>query len=143
VAAAPGFVRRPAAVPTFVYGGRLAPVKGIDLLLRAFARVVDAIPEARLRIYGDGQDRAPLVALSTRLGLDDVVEWQFGMRKEWMEDITDAWAVVVPSRFREPLGLVAIEAILRGLPVIAADGGGLRASVRRAAGRWVGSRPCP
>jgi glycosyltransferase involved in cell wall biosynthesis len=121
--------RRPDPVPTFAYGGRLAPVKGVDVLLRAFARVRTERPAARLRISGDGPDRAALQRLASELRLDGHVEWDFAMRPDWLDSIGRAWAVVVPSLFREPLGLVAIEAIVRGVPVIASDGGGLAETV--------------
>jgi glycosyltransferase involved in cell wall biosynthesis len=51
------------------------------------------------------------------------------MTPRWADHIGDAWAAVAPSLFREPLGLVAIEAIVRGIPVIATDGGGFRDTV--------------
>ena len=48
----------------------------------------------------------------------------------WWRAAGGAWAVVVPSVWEEPLGLVAIEAIVRRIPVIASDSGGLRETVR-------------
>jgi glycosyltransferase involved in cell wall biosynthesis len=129
--AGPGsaFERRRADDPTFVFGGRFAPVKGVDVLLRAFARVRAARPDARLRLYGDGPDRAPLMQLCDALGLADSVTWTGGMVRDWADRIGDAWAVVAPSTFPEPFGLVAVESIVRGIPVIATDGGGFQDTV--------------
>ncbi len=127
--ARPGFRRRPAAAPTFVYAGRLAPVKGVDLLLYAFARLGREHGDARLRIRGDGPERDPLLALSARLGLEDRVSFEISMEPDWEEMLEDAWALVAPSLYREPLGLVAIEALMHHVPVIASEDVGLAETV--------------
>jgi glycosyltransferase involved in cell wall biosynthesis len=123
-----GWRRAPAAEPTFVYAGRLAPVKGLDLLLRAFARLRDRHPQARLRICGDGVERAAVAARIGELGLTGAATLK-PMRWEWTADLADAWALVAPSLYREPLGLVAIEAIVRGVPVVASADGGFAETV--------------
>ena len=47
--------------------------------------------------------------------------------QEQLDDLmAEAWAVVVPSVWAEPFGLVALDAIVRGIPVVASDAGGLR-----------------
>jgi glycosyltransferase involved in cell wall biosynthesis len=123
-----GFLRRPSADPTFVYGGRLAPVKGVDVLLRAFARLHTKVPRARLRVVGDGPERRRLIRLATAIGLDEGVSF-IRMSSGWVRELEPAWALVVPSVYREPLGFVAIEAIVHGVPVIATNGGGLAETV--------------
>lgn len=120
---------RRAPHPVFVYGGRLDPEKGVDGLIRAFARLRRTRPEAELRICGDGRDRADLERLAAELSCP--VEFIPGMLgQDWWRAAPGAWAVVVPSLWEEPLGLVPIEAILRRVPVIASDSGGLRETVR-------------
>ncbi len=120
------FPRRPASSPTFVTCGRLDTEKGVDLLLRAFARLVAKYPEARLRILGDGPLRESLETLAARLNLTTSVTFFGWMQTEGIEAaLVDAWALVVPSIWAEPLGLVAIEAIVRRVPVIASASGGL------------------
>jgi glycosyltransferase involved in cell wall biosynthesis len=122
----PGFRRAPAREPTFVYCGRLDPTKGIDLLLRAFACLRTLAPAASLRIVGRGSERPMLENLASALGLAHVVEFRGWVAPGEVEhELTDAWALVVPSRWAEPLGLVALEAIARGVPVIASGSGGL------------------
>jgi glycosyltransferase involved in cell wall biosynthesis len=125
---APGYERRRAATPTFAYGGRFAWVKGVDDLLHAFAVVRERFPDAQLRLYGDGPEREALMRVAADLRLGGVT-WNVGMVPGWADKIGDAWSAVLPSRFREPLGLVAIESIVRRVPVIATDGGGFRESV--------------
>lgn len=121
----PGFRRVPAAEPLFVFCGRLDVEKGLPLLLRAFARLRGAVPAARLRIVGRGPQRPVLDRLTAELGLRDAVTFRGWIAPAEVErELEDAWALVAPSLWAEPLGLVAIEAIVRGVPVIAsADGG--------------------
>lgn len=126
----PGFGRVPAARPTFVFAGRLVREKGVDVLLRAFARVRERVPDARLDVVGEGPDRAALQRQARDLGLGTAVRFAGELEAEDMEArLAPAWAVVVPSRWAEPFGLVAVEAIARGVPVVASAVGGLAETV--------------
>jgi glycosyltransferase involved in cell wall biosynthesis len=126
----PSFRRAPAPDPVFVLLGRLAEQKGIFSLLRAFARLHAELPGARLRFVGDGPDREALARAIAERALDGAVElvgWKSPERlEEWLRD---AWALVAPTLGPEPLGMVAIEAILRDLPVVATANGGFLESV--------------
>ena len=119
------FVRRPSADPLFLYAGRLAPVKGLDVLLDAFTEVRRSIPGARLRIVGDGPLRDQVLRRTGELGLEASVDFNLDMARDWHSELERVWAAVVPSVYREPLGLVAVEAIAHGVPVIASGEGGL------------------
>jgi glycosyltransferase involved in cell wall biosynthesis len=122
----PGFRRAPASEPLFVYTGRLDVNKGLVLLLRAFARLRVAVPSARLRIVGTGSQGPLLEQLVVTLGLNGAVDFRGWVAPADVEqELSDAWAAVVPSLWAEPLGLVAAEAIVRGVPVIASASGGL------------------
>ena len=126
--AAPGrsFSRRPAAHPLFVYCGRLDRTKGLPLLLHAFARLRTTVPAAQLRIVGAGPERAMLEQLVQTLDLSSAVTFRGWVAPAEVEgELVDAWSVVVPSLWAEPLGLVALEAVVRGVPVIASGRGGL------------------
>jgi glycosyltransferase involved in cell wall biosynthesis len=125
----PSFRRHPGVDPHFVYAGRLAPVKGLDLLLGAFAELRREQPAARLTICGDGRSREAVIAEAEGLGIRSAVDFVLGMPRDWTLRLEDAWALVAPSRYREPLGIVAIEAIVRDVPVIAAGDGGFAESV--------------
>ncbi len=125
-----GFRREPSAHPTFVYSGRLDRTKGLPLLLRAFAHARRSAPTAALRIVGAGPDRSALEELTRTLGLESAVTFRGWIAPDAVEqELTDAWAAVVPSQWAEPLGLVALEAIVRGIPVIASAAGGLGETV--------------
>lgn len=106
---------------TLLFLGRLVPVKGVDLLMRAVASVR---PRVRLRIAGDGPERTRLRALARELGIDAVFEgWVRGERKEALLRSCDA--LVVPSRPADGLPTVLFEARARGIPIIATRAGAI------------------
>lgn len=121
----PGFRHVPAAAPSFVYCGRLSREKGVDLLIRAFARLAGSAADARLRIVGDGPQRLALQTLVDSLGArQQVALTGYGSAGDVERELSGAWALVAPSLWAEPYGLVAVEAMVRRVPVIAsADGG--------------------
>jgi len=124
------FGRVPADHPLFVYCGRLSVEKGVPLLVRAFARLHAAHPRARLRIVGEGRERPSLDGMVRTLGLGESVTFTGWLPASGVEqELTDAWALVAPSLWAEPLGFVALEAIVRRVPVIASRAGGLGETV--------------
>lgn len=125
----PAAVRDPDPDPLFVYAGRLAEVKGLYELLDAFAGLRRRHPAARLQVYGEGVLRGELLNRSRRLGLAGAVRFSASMSDTWTEALRSAWALVAPSTYREPLGLVAVEAIARGVPVVASREGGFGETV--------------
>jgi len=114
------------AKPVAVFAGRLVPEKGVDLLLHAFAIVARDLPEARLLLAGDGPERGTLTALAEKLKISRQVTFLGHLSKSDMErKFAPAWVQVVPSRWAEPFGLVAVEAMMRATAVIASRMGGL------------------
>jgi glycosyltransferase involved in cell wall biosynthesis len=127
---AAGYARRPASTPTFVYLGRLSREKGVDVLIRAFGVVSSRHPAARLRIVGDGPMHNELERLAASVGLASNIDFRRRVPPDDVDALlADAWALVAPSVWAEPYGLVAPEAILRGVPVIATRRGGFADSV--------------
>jgi glycosyltransferase involved in cell wall biosynthesis len=126
----PAFRRAPAPSPTFVYCGRLVREKGVTVLLRSFAQLRQTTPTARLRIVGGGSERAELERLAAALAVTDAVSFTGWVEPAHVEhQLVDAWALVAPSLWAEPFGLVAPEAIVRGVPVIASRAGGFAETV--------------
>ncbi len=110
---------------SILFVGRLVPQKGIDVLLRAFGAVLRRLPEARLVVAGDGELQIYFERLTRRLGFPHRVSfesWQTG--SSLLRLYHEAQVVVVPSWY-EPFGIVALEAMACGCPVIASRVGGL------------------
>lgn len=97
-----------------LFVGRLAPEKGLDVLLEAWASID---PQIALKIAGEGDVPSDLpsnVEVLGKLELNDVHD---AMRK--------AMCLVMPGSWPEPFGRVAVEAFAHGTPVIASDVGGI------------------
>ncbi|MGI8995336.1 MAG: glycosyltransferase family 4 protein [Pyrinomonadaceae bacterium] len=119
------------STPTIVFAGRLAPEKGVDALVRAFAQVVLCIPGARLLLAGDGPESARIQELVDELKLSTHVALLGHLPAAKMErHFAAAWVQAVPSRWAEPFGVSAVEAMMRGTAVVASASGGLAEIVR-------------
>ncbi len=103
----------------FLFVGRLVPYKGLDVLLDALTRV----PEAELVIVGEGPLQSSLVAQAAGLDITRRVHFAGPMDQTGVADhLTRARALVLPSvDASETFGLVQLEAMAAGVPVIASD----------------------
>ncbi|MEM1340773.1 MAG: glycosyltransferase [Pseudomonadota bacterium] len=99
-----------------VFVGRLAPVKGLRVLLTALTHLPDR-DDIRLTIVGDGSERAALEALAAPLGTR-VRFTGYQSQEEVAQILASAHAFVLPS-FAEGVPVVLMEAMASGLPVIA------------------------
>ena len=116
-----------ASTPMFTYLGRLKRYKGIEIAVRAFARL--AHPTARLDIAGTGDHRPALEALVRLLDLGDRVRFLgFITEEEKLALLRRSWALVFASP-KEGWGITNLEAAACGTPVIASASPGLRESV--------------
>jgi len=103
--------------------GRLVPIKRLDRLVRAFARVAALRTDARLYLVGDGSERAALKALVAEHGLSGQTTFA-----GWSTDTPRWYAssdVIVLTSEREGTPLAVIEAAAAGRPVVAVDVGGV------------------
>jgi len=107
--------------PRLLCVGRLIPIKGHDVLLRAVARARRVVRELTLDIAGSGPLEAELRSQAAELGLDGAVRF---LGQVSSVPYTESAVVVVPS-LGEGFGMVALEAMERGRPVLASDVGGL------------------
>jgi len=107
--------------------GRIAPWKGQDVFLRAFAR---AFPHGETQaviigsaLFGEDEYAASLHTLSERLGITERVEF-VGFTSDIWSELAHLSVLVHASVIPEPFGQVVIEGMAAGLPVIACDAGG-------------------
>ncbi len=109
--------------PRFVFLGRLVPQKGVDWFLKAAARM-DA--PFHLDIAGEGYERTALEKLAARLGIANRVTFHGWVEADQAEGLLRAArAVVFPSVWHEPAGLVSLEAAAAGRALIGGRVGGL------------------
>ncbi|MGW1026472.1 glycosyltransferase family 4 protein [Streptomyces sp. NPDC002577] len=102
-----------------VAAGRLFPQKGFDMLIPAWARLVEKYPDWQLRIYGSGEKKAELRALIEEHHLYNHV-FLMGHTDRLDDELAKASLYVLSSRF-EGLPMVMIEAMSHALPVVAFD----------------------
>ena len=117
----------PAAGPVVVTVSRLVPAKGLDVMLRAWRIVADAVPAAHLVIVGDGPLRDECAAASRALGLADSVVL-LGSRPDVPEILRRSHVYVSSSR-TEGMSNALLEGLASGLPLVATRVGGAEDTV--------------
>jgi len=111
--------RLPAGRPLVTYVGRVAHEKNIEFLVRMFVRVREHVPEALLVIAGEGPAREPLRRLVAGLGLESDVHFAGYLdRNTTLLDCYAAAAVFVFASRTETQGLVLLEAMAQGAPIV-------------------------
>jgi glycosyltransferase involved in cell wall biosynthesis len=117
--------------------GNLIPIKGHALLLRAFARVVESVPDCRLEIFGDGPERTHLVRLARELGIDGRVRFHGRQSREAIAEAMRRSAIfALPSSY-EGLGCVYLEAMASGKPAIGCRGQGIEEIIEHGGNGFV------
>lgn len=106
--------------------GRLAPEKNWDTLVRAFAKVHQEHLETRLVLIGDGAAKPTLEELAAELGVSERVTFTGALPFQEVPRYLKAADVFAFASVTETQGLVTIEAMAAGLPVVAVDGPGTR-----------------
>ena len=106
-----------------LFVGQVIRGKGVDLMLKALAKVAGPW---NATIVGTGNHLAECRQLASKLKISDSVVFTGRVDHEKLESYyAAATLVVVPSRWPEPFGMVGIEAMARGRPVVAFDTGGI------------------
>jgi glycosyltransferase involved in cell wall biosynthesis len=113
-----------------VFLGRLVSDKGVDLLLDALALLAEEGLRPGLSVIGGGPEATALREQVERLGLSGQVRF-LGVRtgEELVEILNRHRILVVPSRYHEPFGIVALEGIACGCVVVGSEGGGLKQAI--------------
>ncbi len=105
--------------------GRLVPERGLDLLIRATARLRG---DWSLTVVGTGPEQQELEALAEKVGIGSRVRWLGGMPRHWLESVWPTLdCVVLPARttqrWVEPVGQALLDAMAQGLPVVGTESG--------------------
>ena len=116
--------------PEVLFVGRLVERKGVEVLVRAVARLAGH-RRVRLTVVGEGESRGPIAATVEEVGAGEFVTLTGRLSQEQLIDAyRRADVFVLPAVFdskgdTEGLGVVLIEALCMGLPVVGADVGGI------------------
>lgn len=125
--------------PLVLYVGRIEPLKGLDVLIRAFAVLKADISNAKLMIVGGTNDKSDketaaeirrLRALAYSLGVLDDVNFCGPKPQEELPYYYRSADICVVSSYYESFGMAALEAIACGIPIVASRVGGLQSTVR-------------
>lgn len=123
-----GFVAQPSlpARKTIGIVARLVPIKGVDLVMPAFAKVLSKHPDCELLIVGDGKEHPAMERQQSELGIEsDKVIWVGSIEHRKLDEYYAQMSIVwMPSR-SEGFGLSAIEAMAHGRAIVASATGGL------------------
>ena len=109
-----------------IYPGTLNWHQGIDIAIKAFARIKDQVPEGELHMYGGGNDQGSFERLASTLDLHDRVLFKAGVPVEKIaEAMANADLGIEPKRnygfANEALSMKILEYMAAGIPVIASD----------------------
>ena len=115
----------PGSAPVAGFVGRLDREKHVDELVRALPLVRETLPEARLVVVGDGEERMRLHAAARAAGVGHAVVFTGRITDEEIPDVYAALDVFVNAGTAELQSLVTLEAMATGKPVVAVDAGAL------------------
>jgi 1,2-diacylglycerol 3-alpha-glucosyltransferase len=117
----------PLDAPMLVYVGRLAPEKNLDYLVSACLDVLEEVPHAHLVVAGDGQHRDHLPELAEARGYGgERVHFTGKVVGKNLVDLYAAGTLFVFASKTETQGMVVLEALTAGTPVVALDANGVR-----------------
>lgn len=117
----PATERVPRKEFTFLVVAGLSVVKGLDVLLEAFRRLIEHYPYARLRIGGDGDQRQNLEMLTQKYGLQNQINFLGNLDRQGVKnEMQHADCLVLSSRI-EAMPVVIIEAMACGIPIVATE----------------------
>lgn len=112
-------------VATIGIVSRLEKIKGMDMVIPAFAMVHEQHPEVKLIVVGDGSLKEQMQAQAHELGIWDSVEWAGRQPQEELYKWYGRMDIVLMPSHSEGFGLTAIEAMANGCVVVASNTGGL------------------
>lgn len=120
-----------------LYVGQFLYLKGMHLGLPAFSRLLKVVPEARLTMIGEGPERGRWQQLAERLGISASVEWLPWLQRTELTGYYRSHHVMLFPSLHDPGGMVVLESLAEGLPVVSLDIGGPGVLVTKDCGRVI------
>lgn len=129
-----------------LYVGRIEKLKGLDILLNTMAQLEDTTDTKLLIVGGkleDDDELNRLKSLTIQLGIEDKVTFMGSVNQEYLPDFYSAADVFVLPSYYESFGLVALEAMACGTPVVVSRVGGLKTFIRNGETGYLIPWRCP
>ena len=104
-----------------IFVGSLRPVKGADYLIKAMEKIVQQRKDIRLFLIGDGEERDNLIKLSKDLKIEKHINFIGQVPNLEVQKYMKASDIFVLSSISESFGIVNLEAMAAGLPIVATD----------------------
>ena len=128
---------KPRETKRILFVGRLMEVKGVDVLIKAFSKFLenDSLSDYALDIVGDGPELDSLLHLARQEQIEEKIVFHGSKQRNEIADFyANADLFVLPSKTtalgeKEGLGLVVLEAMMSGVPVIGTDCGGIKETI--------------
>lgn len=115
---------------TCLYVGGLRPVKGVEFIIRAIPYVLKRLPKTKFILVGDGPSRKDIEQLITKIGVSRSVQLEGRVSREKLLAYYQKADIFLMPSLNEPQGIVALEAMACGLPVVGSNVGGIPEMVR-------------
>jgi glycosyltransferase involved in cell wall biosynthesis len=122
---------------SILYAGQFIDYKGMHLGLRAFAQCLEAVPRARLTMIGHGPVERRWRKLAEDLGIAANVDWKPWQDRQMMAQVYASHDVLLFPALHDSGGMVVLEAMSQGLPVVCLKLGGPGTLVNDSCGRAV------
>jgi glycosyltransferase involved in cell wall biosynthesis len=108
-----------------LYVGRLEPVKGIDYIIKSAPIILEKYPKSKFIVVGEGGFKDKLVKMAQSNGSKDSIFFTGFLKDKALDRlILSSDIFTIPSIY-EPFGIVALEAMAAGIPIVASNVGGL------------------
>lgn len=120
-----------------LYAGRFVDYKGMNFGLRGFSRLAQGDPTARLTMVGEGPAKSRWQQLARSLGVDRQIDWVGWQAGDTMHEVYTRHDVLLFPALHDTGGMVVLEAMRHGLPVVCLKLGGPSALVNASCGRIV------
>jgi len=123
-----------------LYAGRFLHWKGMDLGFAAFKHLLKTVQNARLTLVGDGKDAKRWQRLVENLGLQNHIDWIPTISQAKLFHLYSQYDVFLFPSLRDSAGMVVLEAMRYGLPVICLDLGGPGMMMDTSCGRVIATQ---
>ena len=127
----------PKGVPIVLYIGRVDPEKSLDILMKAFGKVLEKVPNAHIVVVGDGTAREKLELIAAKGGYSDRAHFTGRVIGDDLPQLYRTGTVFAITSKTETQSIVLMEAMASGLPAVAVRAGAIPELVRHGKNGYI------